>query len=165
MASTGCHFVAALLCVISAGCQSDNVAGSSPKSSFPQPPTAAADLDTEPLALPELNAYSPTQQVVLKAVAEAVTATEHCPLIDPGWPTMSQAIAEAGVNADEAATTAALDAVSAAVAEPMRNQRTGAICDQAIAKYGPGGSEAPDYVTLRTEARSPGSSASGERRE
>jgi hypothetical protein len=66
---------------------------------------------------------------------------------------MSDAIRAAGINADEEATTAALDAISALVSDPMRYQLTGALCDQAIGRYGPGGLEAPDFVTLRLEPR------------
>ena len=88
--------------------------------------------------------------MVLKAVAEAVTATEFCPLIEAGWPTMSQAISDAGINGDQAATTAALDAASEVAAEPMRTQQQDAVCDETIRKYGPAGSAAQNFVTLRT---------------
>jgi hypothetical protein len=75
---------------------------------------------------------------------------------------MSDAIKGAGINADEEATTAALDAISALVADAMRDRLTGGICDQAIGKYGPGGLEAPDFVTIRLEPRVDGNPEPGE---
>ncbi len=137
------------------GCQSIGTADTPAPDDFPEPPMPA--VSAEATAGSENMPFNDDQRAVLKAVADAVTATEFCTLVEPDWPRMSERFSETGVNGNAAATTAALDAEGAAATDLMRNQRVGDICDQAIAEFGPEGSIAPGFL----KPLSTGSAAQG----
>jgi len=145
------HVLSAVLAALASGCQTNMNAGPPTiDAAFPEPPAITTTAPPKQALELHLAAFDADQQAALRAVADAVTATEFCRLLEPNWSAMSQRFSETGIDGNAVATTAALDGESAAAAEPMRNQRTGAICDEAIAKYGPSGSEAPDFLKPAT---------------
>ena len=140
--------LAGALAAALSGCQSD--VGSS------IPPVATA---SPPLRVPSQPAMREVEVkaggsadnkhvMLLRGVAEAVTAAEFCRLVQPNWPRMSQALSDAGIDGDAQSTTTALDSEAETFKRAMREQRDGAICDRAIVQYGPKGTVFPDFLAL-----------------
>lgn len=145
------HVLSAVLAALASGCQTNmNAEPPNFDAAIPEPPAITTTASPKEALELDLATFDADQQAALRAVADAVTATEFCKLLQPNWSAMSQRFSETGIDGNAVATTAALDSESAAAAERMRNQRTGAICDEAIAKYGPSGSEAPDFLRPAT---------------